>query len=143
VGDTDPRPAFELSPRPDTFQPHSKPSLHRPTAHDKGLHADSIGEVTRIGRIDSEQKATLATRGDGHVAVYEERQSAEHAKFAEALFTVENFAEAVGEDFVVGHGFEYPTTLRNDGPHARAAAHRFGTDGPAICGLARASRHRR
>src|SRR5665213_1482598 len=109
ICDTDLRPTFKLSPCSDTFQPNSKPTLHRTTTHDKGLCRRSIGEVAGIGRIDSEHQPALPAHTHGHIAVDKKGQPTEHPHFRKAVFAVENLAEAVRESFVKGHTGEYPT----------------------------------
>ena len=63
----------------------------------------SRDERLRLSRVDAQQQAALAARGDGHVAVDQEREPTEHLLLGQARLLREQLADPVGEVLVVGH----------------------------------------
>jgi hypothetical protein len=60
-------------------------------------------QLVGVVRRHPHHQAALAADGHRHVAVDQKRQPAEHALLLDALLGTEQFADPVGEIFVVRH----------------------------------------
>jgi hypothetical protein len=91
----------------DVVRGQTQPALHRATAHDHLLGRGRLDESVRLGRVDAHEDPALAARGDGHVAVHEEREAAEHRLLGHAGLAGDEVANARRERFVVCHRPRY------------------------------------
>ena len=113
-----------------------QPTPHRPAAD---LHRPSVNgpeQPRRVRWVDPHHQAPLLNRGDGHVAVDEERKSAEHALLGHCIVLPDQTSNARSELDVVGH---LPSVRRHRNPEP-AARRRPGDTGPATWGHARVVR---
>ena len=60
-------------------------------------------QLVRSFRADTDQNATLAAGRDGHVALDEEGQPAEHLLLGDAVFGADQGSDPVRQVLVVGH----------------------------------------
>jgi hypothetical protein len=91
----------------DIVRAKPQPAAHRATAHDHLLGRRRLDELRGLGRVDADQDPALAARGDGHVAVHEERKAAEHLPLGHATLAGDEVANARREPFVVRHRPRY------------------------------------
>jgi hypothetical protein len=80
----------------------------QPAGHRAAAHLDLAGVRSRdklgcVCRVHADHQASPATRGNGHVAVDQECQPAEHALVGDSDPAREQSAQALSELFVVGH----------------------------------------
>ena len=81
----------------------AQPACHRAAAHDHLLRRRRLDEPRRLLGIDAHQDPALAAGGDGHVAVEEEGQAAEHLLRRHAVLAGDEQANPVRELLVVRH----------------------------------------
>jgi hypothetical protein len=91
----------------------------------------AVHQFVGVARRHPHQQTALAADRDGHVAVDQKRQPAEHPFLFEAALPAQEFADAVGEVFVVRHAPILPLrpSVRVSARHAdekRSNAHARG-----------------
>jgi hypothetical protein len=111
-------PASQFLVGPDGVGVDAEPALHLSPPHHELVHVRLTDQRIAVGRINAQQQAALAAGTDGHVAVDQEGEPAEHASFRHAAFRLEGLSDPVRELGVVCHAgrFSDRPTGRSDGP---------------------------
>jgi hypothetical protein len=90
----------------DVLRVDPEPALHRPAAHHHLLGRRRLHELVRLGRVDPSEEAALPARSDGHIAVDQEGEAAEHRLLLDALLSGDEVSDPRCELLVVGHGLD-------------------------------------
>jgi hypothetical protein len=96
-------PCFELPLGAYRFDLYPQPPVHGPPAHLEGTNMRSARQLSRLARLHAHQESALATRAHCHVAVDEERETAEHPLLGQAALGREEITHTVGKVFVERH----------------------------------------
>src|SRR5215211_430244 len=114
VRDAVAHPASQVVVGLDRLGVYPKPAVHLPAAHLEAAHVRLADQRLRLGRVDAQQQAALTAGTDGHVALDEEGESAEHPPLGQAGLGLYDCADPIGELDVVRH----PQSLSRT-PHPR------------------------
>src|SRR5205807_81123 len=103
VTDSSRHPTLKLALGFHTVGVNAQPAPGFPARHHHGADVVAFQELVGLVRRYPDEQAALPAGGHRHVAVDQEREATEHAFFLDATLGSQQFADPVGQVFVVGH----------------------------------------
>jgi hypothetical protein len=99
-------PAVEFLVSLDSLGIDAEPAVHFAASHLETPHVWLTHQSLSLSGIDAQQQTALAAGADGHVAVDQEGEAAEHAFLGQAGLLVNHLPDPLGEYVVIRHAID-------------------------------------